>query len=56
MGRGNEELVLQAGRGGRAPLKRKPVKRDWTKAKGAKFIEQLAVTWNVTLALQLRFI
>ena len=53
MGRGNEELVLQAGRGGRAPLKRKPVKRDWTKAKEAKFIEQLAVTCNVTLAAEL---
>jgi hypothetical protein len=50
MGRGNEELVLVAGRGGRAPLKRKPVKRDWTKAKEANFIEQLAVTCNVTLA------
>ena len=53
MGRGNKELVLQAGRAGRAPCLRKAVKRDWTKAKEAKFIEQLAVTCNVTLAAKL---
>ena len=50
---GMRSWCFKRGAGGRDPLKRKPVKRDWTKAKEAKFIEQLAVTWNVTLAAKL---
>ena len=41
------ELVLLAG--GR-PKKRKPVARDWSKAKERAFVETLAETCNVTLA------
>ena len=50
MGRAKKELVLCAGKNGTKPQKKVATKRDWTKAKEAAFIEQLAVTCNVTLA------
>ena len=50
--RATGELVLQVGRGGRSPCKRKARSRDWTKAKERRFLEELGATCNVSLAAE----